>query len=502
MKRLFIYIIYTFCVFSKCIGQDDLYYDPRDVQNNLMKEGNASESFAEMTFKEANYDISGRWININDKLDCMEINRKAQKILIKNWQSHTYNKTLYQNGLNEYKRGSVKMVAFSPNHIRVFSNNYSKDYWKYDLGGPIYSVNGYKPAICQNGCKIFVSRDLPINNVVYNLLSDSGCFESANGKSYLEIQTGEGKIHFWGTMRNGKMESGTLDLSEIGGHKDSGIFNSSGRLQGRGKRMFSKNDLYIESYEGEFDDGMISGNGVFNFEIGNKKIEIRGKFQSINALGKCELISSDGVYYYGEIDSLRPHGFGRMIYPDGIIYEGDFDHESHVGKAKLLYPNGAKYEGCFKNDKFNGLGRLILRNGIGIEGIFSNGSPKGSCFVLYPDSTSEILYSATWSSFVERVESYKKNENPNENNFFNYNKKDDLSTMFMILSFLGTITNEDTSRFLQYKDTSLEEIQKIHLHDKYEYMPKIREFKDKYGEGSPEYYERIKYLQNRAGVNW
>lgn len=502
-------LIFCFCtiyIITKCIGQnakriwfDDLYYDPGDGNINLTKKIKSNDSFEDIAIQEATIDIEGHWISLNDKSESVSFKRGENKIFKMSRQGTGNREFFSPKGLNEYKSRHHKMVVLSSHHLRIFNKHLAKDYWKYDLFGPVYSANGYMQVQSQNGCEIFVSRDLPKNNVLYDLTTDSACVEFAQGRSFLNIHTGAGKISFSGQMRNGKMESGSLDLTEIGGYKEIGLYNSAGKLHGKGKRVYPKNEFYIESFEGEFDDGMINGNGVFYFRVGDKKVEIRGTFHGMNALGKCELFSSDGAYYYGEIDSLRPHGFGRMTDPNGIIYEGYFNHQIHEGKAKLLYPSGTKYEGDFKNDRFHGLGKFTLRNGIGVEGAFEYGQPKGDCIVFYPDSTKEILFNATWKSFAEKVEFYKNKGEPSGSGTMN---DQDLGALFIMLLFVGAMINEDTAGPGQNKNLEFEELQKNRLYNEHEYNQKIREFKGKYGEGSPEYYEKVKDMQNKSGIRW
>lgn len=507
MTRIFIFCLCTICIITKCIGQDtkriwfdDLYYDPRDSDINLTKKIKSNDSFEDIAIREATIDIEGNWINLNDKSESVSFKRRGDKTFEMSRQGADHREIFSLKGLNEYKSSSNKMLVLSSHHLRIFNKDFADDYWKYDLFGPIYSVNGYKQVQSLNGCKIFVSRDLPKNNVLFDLTTDSACFEFAQGRSYLDIHTGAGKINFFGKMINGKMESGSLDLTEVGGHKDIGFFNNAGRLQGKGKRVYSKNKFHIESFEGEFDDGMIHGDGVFHFRIGDKKVELKGKFHGMTAIGKCELVSSDGAYYYGEIDSLKPHGFGRMIDPDGIVYEGYFDHESHNGKAKLLYPSGTKYEGEFKNDRFHGPGRFTLRNGVGVEGNFEYGRLIGNCMIFYPDSTTEILYNATWKSFAEKAKAYEKNSEPAIST--NENQEAELGAMFVMLLFVGAIINGDAAGAEQNRNLGFDELQKKRLYDEYGYSQKIREFKGKYGEGTPEYYEKVRDLQNKSGINW
>ena len=98
------------------------------------------------------------------------------------------------------------------------------------------------------------------------------------------------------------------------------------KKEGKGTYSFNNGD----TYEGDFVNGMMEGEGIYTYSKTNSKYE--GSFQNGKRHGK-------GIYYYA----------------NGNIFDGEFENgEMKYGTFTFL--NDDKYEGEFANGKFEGKG--------------------------------------------------------------------------------------------------------------------------------------------------
>lgn len=105
------------------------------------------------------------------------------------------------------------------------------------------------------------------------------------------------------------------------------------------------------SYNGEWDEGMMNGQGVYLF--------------------------SDGTRYEGFFKNNRPHEFGNTVYKSGASYEGSWKNGKYDGKGKLIFIDGSVYEGWFKAGKRHGTGKIVHQSGLSYEGDWKDGRPHG-----------------------------------------------------------------------------------------------------------------------------
>ena len=119
--------------------------------------------------------------------------------------------------------------------------------------------------------------------------------------------------NFKDSIKDGIGEMFTNDYHYVGNFINNN-FDGKGRI-----------DIYNEGiYEGYFEDGTISGNGVFKW---------------IN-----------GQYYEGEMKNGIMDGYGKICYENGIIYEGYFKNGKKQGKGVVLNIYGNKYKGKFNKE--------------------------------------------------------------------------------------------------------------------------------------------------------
>mmetsp|Transcript_19436 Transcript_19436/g.36231 ORF Transcript_19436/g.36231 Transcript_19436/m.36231 type:complete len:503 (-) Transcript_19436:15-1523(-) len=125
----------------------------------------------------------------------------------------------------------------------------------------------------------------------------------------------------------------------VGFARDPGeIFNSEGR------------ETYY-SYDGEWKDGLMDGEGVYRFE--------------------------DGKTYSGLWKQNKPHGIGTAVYPIGSTYSGEWKNGKFHGEGVLEAKGGIRYEGVWKYGKRWGKGKVVLRSGLEYDGDWVDGKPHG-----------------------------------------------------------------------------------------------------------------------------
>ena len=95
------------------------------------------------------------------------------------------------------------------------------------------------------------------------------------------------------------------------------------------------------SYDGEWKDGWMHGQGVYTYQ--------------------------SGARYEGEVSKNKPHGKGSFFFRDGdlhappqgdgskrSVYEGDWRFGQRHGRGKITFSNGTVYKGEFDSDHMHG----------------------------------------------------------------------------------------------------------------------------------------------------
>lgn len=161
-----------------------------------------------------------------------------------------------------------------------------------------------------------------------------------------------------------------------------------GRPEGNGKMTFSNQDIY----DGKWKNGKMHG---------------KGEYRRFN-LAKDKYVES----YIGDFADGIIQGVGRMQYENRTVYDGQWQNGKRTGLGTLWispneyfhglwkfdepirgikhFENGDWYEGTFKNGKFHGYGHYFYSSGVLFDGEFENGSPSdGIC--IYPDGTIKTI---------------------------------------------------------------------------------------------------------------
>jgi hypothetical protein len=121
----------------------------------------------------------------------------------------------------------------------------------------------------------------------------------------------------------------------------------------------SKGDVY----EGEFQNGLHYGQGMYYFLADNRfkgdKYEGEFKFDKFNGQGKYT--HANGSKYIGEFKDDKRNGKGTLYFLGnnqfkGDKYEGDYKDGKIHGKGTYTFADGDKYVGEFKDGKYNGRG--------------------------------------------------------------------------------------------------------------------------------------------------
>ena len=133
-------------------------------------------------------------------------------------------------------------------------------------------------------------------------------------------------------------------------------------MHGRGRLEWANGT----SYEGGFDRGLFSGDGVLRLRT--------------------------GAVYRGEFRAGRMSGRGRMEVPNGDVYEGNFE-DGELNGAGRMTAKGASYEGTFRGSRPHGTGVLKLPGGDVYKGAFERGVYHGEGVLTYgkpqPDGRTE-----------------------------------------------------------------------------------------------------------------
>ena len=171
-------------------------------------------------------------------------------------------------------------------------------------------------------------------------------------------------------------------------------------------------------YNGGFDNGRFSGDGVYysaapgSSPTGGSAIDnidptdwyFTGAFQSgriINgtyylASGPISLaeyqfssvaLSAHAWAYSGSFSDRGPNGIGTYTFADGSVYRGNFSNGAANGQGELTAPDGsAVYVGEFSGGVFNGQGAYYNPDGSAVYvGEFSGGTFNGQGVYYSPD---------------------------------------------------------------------------------------------------------------------
>ena len=184
------------------------------------------------------------------------------------------------------------------------------------------------------------------------------------GKGYYIDQDG---IYYEGNFENGIL-NGNGKQKLLNGCSFEGNF-----INGI-KNGFGKEDCTDHNYEGEYKNDQKNGEGKLYFKL--LKDTYEGNFIDNNITGNGTYIWNNGEKYIGNFLNGKMDGKGKYFWPDGSYYEGDYINNIKEGNGKFKWSNGKIYEGPFKNGNPNGKGILTV-NHISYEVNFVDGVIKG-----------------------------------------------------------------------------------------------------------------------------
>ncbi len=99
---------------------------------------------------------------------------------------------------------------------------------------------------------------------------------------------------------------------------------------------------------------------------------------------------NDGSIYEGEFVNGLPSGNGKLTTPEGKIITGTF-YVGNVSYGKIIYKDGNEYTGNFLNNIPTGKGYLEKADGSYYKGEFVNGKINGEG-VVYSSKEKSFLY--------------------------------------------------------------------------------------------------------------
>eukprot|EP00605_Chrysophyceae_sp_TOSAG23-4_P000385 GSChrysophyteH1.ASY1.ANO1.441.1 assembled CDS len=192
--------------------------------------------------------------------------------------------------------------------------------------------------------------------------------------SHYDEQTGE---VYEGGWHNGRRHGRGVCL-----YADGSMYEgqwSNGKECGHGVLMIGDRKVL---YTGEWMDGLMHGNGTYNFFNGDR---YQGDWREGNRHGKGEFVTHDGCKYVGDWKENRRSGRGVFTWPDGSQYDGEWDEDSRHGKGHLKLKKGFIYDGTWSRNFFDGRGVAVFPSGQKYEGTYRAGLREGRGSINFPE---------------------------------------------------------------------------------------------------------------------
>ena len=144
-----------------------------------------------------------------------------------------------------------------------------------------------------------------------------------------------------------------------------GEYNDNGNMHGIGsitKKTYE--------YEGDFNDGAITGRGIYNWFDGDAYVgDVVDGFRH----GYGSYYYKSGNSYEGDWCKSLKHGFGVFFFKRGGIYNGEWENNKKCGKGIFRINDKIIYDGEWKDDEKYGYGIQYNPDGTFVEGYFYNG---------------------------------------------------------------------------------------------------------------------------------
>jgi hypothetical protein len=144
----------------------------------------------------------------------------------------------------------------------------------------------------------------------------------------------------------------------------------------KGMNLHGKGEYVAKTfrYEGEFADGVKSGQGTYIWDNGNR---YEGPFADDRPNGLGKYFFANGDTYSGEVKAGMLTGRGTYVTKSGDTLEGSFVDAKLNGIGTYRYASGDRYEGEVSLGKLQGKGRYFTKDGDRIEAPFVDGRPMG-----------------------------------------------------------------------------------------------------------------------------
>ena len=145
-----------------------------------------------------------------------------------------------------------------------------------------------------------------------------------------------------------------------------------GMLSGQGVLLFPTGG----TSEGTFAEGALNGLGISIAITANGQTTIVGEFIDDKANGMVTVIFPNGEYV-GQAKESMYHGEGKLTTTKGDVIVGEFINGLPDGPISASMSDGEKYVGQMKEGEYDGFGELTRADGVKYSGGFKDGGYHG-----------------------------------------------------------------------------------------------------------------------------
>ncbi|AGO82679.1 Morn repeat domain containing protein [Pandoravirus dulcis] len=138
----------------------------------------------------------------------------------------------------------------------------------------------------------------------------------------------------------------------------------------------------LDCYEGEWNEGIISGYGICRWSCG---MRYEGEYKDNARDGYGVVTWPSGARYEGERKNGRRHGRGTHIWASGNRYSGQWADNKMHGHGTYRWADGAQYEGQHASDRLAGRGTMTYLDGSVYDGEWLRGRKHGEGAHTYSD---------------------------------------------------------------------------------------------------------------------